>query len=63
MAISSDKELQQLRSRLHDLSRKSFQQNMFTFTGFLGLSEQDIFWQEEPQLRYAGYELWGGDEQ
>lgn len=63
MAISSEKELQQLRSRLHDLARKSFQQNMFTFTGFLGLSEQDIFWQEEQELRYAGCELWGGDAQ
>ena len=63
MAISSEKELQQLRSRLNDLARKSFQQNMFTFTGFLGLSEQDIFWQEEQQLRYAGCTLWGGDEQ
>ena len=62
MAFTSDKELQQLRSRLHDLARKSYQQNMFTFTGFLGLSEQDLFWREEPELRYAGYELWGGDE-
>lgn len=62
MAFTSDKELQQLKSRLHDLARKSFQQNMFTFTGFLGLSEQDLFWQEESELRYAGYRLWGGSE-
>lgn len=62
MAFTSDKELLQLKSRLHDLARKSFQQNMFTFTGFLGLSEQDIFWQEEVNLRYAGYQLWGGSE-
>ena len=62
MAITSDKELQQLKSRLHDLARKSYQQNIFTFTGFLGLSEQDLFWQEESQLRFAGYEFWGGSE-
>lgn len=62
MAFTSDKELQQLKSRLHDLARKSFGQNMFTFTGFLGLSEQDLFWQEEPELRYAGYQIWGGSE-
>lgn len=63
MAIAKDKEVQQIVSRLHDLARKSFQQNMFTFTGFLGLSEQDLFWQEEKELRYAGYCFWGGDEQ
>ena len=62
MAVTSDKELQQLKSRLHDLAGKAYQQNIYTFTGFLGLSEQDLFWQEEPQLRYAGYEFWGGSE-
>ncbi len=62
MAVTSDKELQQLKSRLHDLARKSYQQNMFTFSTFLGLGEQDLFWQEEPLLRYAGYEFWGGSE-
>lgn len=57
---SNDKENQQLKNRLHDLADKSFQQGIFTFTGFLGLAEQDIFWREEPGLRYAGYELGGG---
>lgn len=62
MAISTDKEIQQLKSRMHDLARKSFQQNIFTFTGFLGLSEQSLFWQEEALLRYAGFTFWGGSE-
>ncbi len=62
MAFSSDKELQQLKSRFHDLARKSFQQNTYTYTGFLGLGEQDLFWQEEQNLRYAGYRFWGGSE-
>lgn len=62
MAVTSDKELQQMKNRFRDLAQKSFQQNMFTFTGFLGLSEQDLFWQAEPQLRYAGYTFYGGDE-
>ena len=61
MALASDKELQQLRNRFRDLAEKSFQQNMFTFTPFLGLSEQDLFWQMEKELRYASYQFWGGD--
>ncbi len=62
MASENEKELQNLRNRLRDLADKSFQQNMFTFTGFLGLSEQDIFWRMESELRHAGYTLSGGAE-
>lgn len=62
MALASDKELQQLKNRFRELAQKSYSRNLFTFTGFLGLSEQDLFWQEEPQLRFAGYRLWGGSE-
>jgi RNA-binding protein YlmH len=60
MAITSEKDLQTLRNRLHDLADQSFRQNLFTFTGFLGLSELDLFWQEERTLRQAGYTLFGG---
>ena len=59
---STEKEIQQLKNRLHDLADKSYQQGCYTFTGFLGLSEQDVFWQVEPGLRYAGYSLNGGFE-
>jgi RNA-binding protein YlmH len=62
MAQDNEKELQQLRNRFHDLADKSFAQGIFTFTGFLGLSEQDVFWREEPALRFAGFSLWGGME-
>lgn len=60
MALENKKELQNLRNRLRDLANKSFRQNMFTFTGFLGLSEQDVFWQMEAQLRHSGFKLCGG---
>lgn len=62
MAQNNEKEIQQLKNRFHDLADKSFQQGIFTFTGFLGLSEQDIFWKEEPRLKYACYEINGGCE-
>lgn len=57
---SAEKEIQQLKNRFRDLAEKSFQQGIYTFTGFLGLSEQDVFWQTEPDLRYAGYRMEGG---
>lgn len=62
MAQDAEKELQQLKNRFRDLAERSYSQGIFTFTGFLGLGEQDVFWREEPSLRYAGYTLYGGCE-
>ena len=59
----SDKELLQLKNRLSDLAEKAYRQNMFTFTGFLSLAEQDVFWQNEKNLKMAGYQLYGGTEE
>lgn len=61
--MDSEKEIQQLKNRLRDLAEKSFRQNLFTFTGFLGLSELDVFRQTERELSYAGYKLFGGAEE
>ena len=58
--MENEKELQQLKNRFRDLADKAFGQNMFTFTGFLGLNEQDTFWQVERELRFAGVFLNGG---
>ncbi len=63
MAQDAEKELQQLKKRFHELADKSFQQGIFLFTGFLGLSEQDAFWREESALRYAGVAASGGIEE
>lgn len=59
---SNEKELLQLKNRFRDLADKSFRQGIYTFSGFLGISEQDVFWQEEKELRYAGCCLNGGCE-
>ena len=40
--MENEKEIQQMRNRFRELADKSFSQNMFTFTGFLGLFEQDV---------------------
>ena len=60
--MEKEKELLQLKNRFRDLANKAFQQNMFTFTGFLGLSEQDAFWNVESDLRHAGFSLYGGSD-
>lgn len=60
MAFETEKDLQQLRNRLRELADKSYHQSIYTFSPFLGLAEQDVFWQMERELQYAGYTLCGG---
>lgn len=62
MALGNEKDIIQLKNRLQDLADRAYVQNLYTFTGFLGLGEQDVFWQQESKLRYAGYTLDGGFE-
>ncbi len=64
MTLDSTKDEQQLKNRLKDLADKSFRQNIYTFTGFLGLSEQDVFWKmsEKGELTFSRWQLWGGYE-
>lgn len=49
-----------LQKRLSELARRSYEQNMFTFTDFLALPELDLFYKMEEQLRYAGVTVFGG---
>lgn len=58
----AEKEIKQFQKRLLELANKSYQQNIYTFTGFLGLSEQDAAYQAERQLSYAGMTFFGGRE-
>lgn len=60
MPIDTEKDIQQFKNRLKDLADKSYKQNIYTFTGFLGLPEQDIFWQMEREIRHVGYTFCGG---
>lgn len=62
MASESEKEIQQLKNRLTELADKSSKQGIYTFTAFLGLSEQDALWQVEKDIRYAGIKLFGGSD-
>lgn len=62
MALNSEKELLQLQKRLKDLADKSYRQNVFTFSGFLGLAELDAYYRMEKELLFSHPALFGGDE-
>lgn len=61
MTIDTEKDIGQFKNRLKDLADKSYKQNIFTFTSFLGLPEQDIFWQIEREIKHVGFTLSLGD--
>lgn len=62
MAFQSDKEEQQFRNRLRDLANKSYQQNIYTFSAFLGLSEISVYEQMKKEISFAHPMLYGGYE-
>ena len=52
----------QLKKRFAELAERSYQKNVYVFTDFLNLSEQAVFFEQEREVSYAGYTLWGGAE-
>lgn len=58
--MPDDKDLQLLHKRLLELAKRSYNNNMYTFTSFLGLSEQQAFFQIQRDVEYAGYSMEGG---
>ncbi len=62
MALQTEKEIIQLQRRLKDLAEKSFRQNIYTFSSFLGLAELEVYYKMEKELWFAHPTLFGGDE-
>lgn len=60
MPLTSEKDLQQLKNRILELADKSYTRSVYTYTPFLGLSEQQVFHAVEREVSYAGYEMNGG---
>lgn len=60
MAAENEKELIQLKKRIAELARKSYEHNMYTYTGFLSMGEQDVFYSMVSELEGTAYELYGG---
>lgn len=58
--MADDKDLQHLKKRLLELAERSYSHGIYTFTSFLGLSEQQAFYEVERDVAYAGYAMEGG---
>lgn len=62
MAAENEKELEQLKKRIAELARKSYEHNIYTYTGFLSMAEQDVFHRMAGELRGTDAVLFGGRE-
>lgn len=51
-----------LRKRLKELAEKAWQNNVYTFTGFLGLSDLSCFYEMEKELDFIPAVCFGGSE-
>ena len=58
--MADDKDLQHLKRRLLELAERSYSHGIYTFTPFLGLSQQQAFYEVERDVAYAGYGMEGG---
>lgn len=52
---------EQLKKRFIELANKAYNQNLYTYTGFLNMMEQDIFYQILPSVSHIPYRLYGGE--
>lgn len=51
-----------LQKRIKDLANQSYRNNIYTFTGFLNPSEQDLFYGILPEIGEVEYRFFGGTE-
>ena len=51
-----------LKKRFRELARKCYQQNQYTFTGFLSLADLSCFYETEKEISYVPYTIWGGSD-
>lgn len=62
MSVDKKYDETQIKHRFLELAKRSYEQNIYCFTSFLGLSEQSLFWEISEQTAYAGFKLFGGSE-
>lgn len=58
----TEKELLQLKKRFAELAQKSYRQNVYCFSGFLSLAEQDVFYQVKSEYPETDCTLYGGND-
>lgn len=49
-----------LKKRFEELANKTYRNNLYTFTNFLTMAEQDAFYQMQKEISYVPYTLYGG---
>lgn len=59
--MTDDKDIQNLKKRMLELAERSYSHGIYTFTPFLGLSEQQAFYEIQRDVAYAGYDMEGGN--
>lgn len=52
----------QLKKRFAELAQKSYRQNVYCFSGFLSLAEQDVFYQVKSECPETDCTLYGGND-
>lgn len=62
MTAELSKEEKQLQKRLIELAQKAYVQNVYTFSPFLSLAEQELFYRIRPEISHVEFSLWGGSE-
>lgn len=60
MAGTDERDIQQLKNRLIELADKAYSRNIYTYTSFLGLAEQQAYYAVEREVAYAGVSMEGG---
>ncbi len=58
--MSTEEEL--FKNRIRDLADKSYRENRYTFTNFLTLYEQSLFFETEREINFAGPIIFGGND-
>ena len=62
MAGTAEKEDRQFKKRLTELADKSYRENRFLFSGFLGMAEISLLYEAMEENGCKAYTLWGGYE-
>lgn len=62
MSAETDKDLLQLKKRFLELAEKSYAQNIYTFTGFLSMAEQEALFEAMQKNKSYTFSLSGGGE-
>lgn len=58
--MADDRDLQLLKKRLLELAERSYSHGIYTFTPFLGLAEQQAFYEIQRETAHAGVGMEGG---